>query len=113
MHVMYICKQRNRNCLQRGAQSIDQHHYSTAEILPCHFKKKTYELGKNQLFKIIVCCFCLTLVWGMGRDCFIKLSKTVVFQHKNKLLGTSDFVQTHFSLSPDTSDLCLKPEHKF
>lgn len=45
------------------------------------------------------CCFCLTFMWGMGMDCSVKLSKIGVFQHENKLLGTSGFVQIHFSIS--------------
>jgi len=31
-------------------------------------------------------------------DCSVKLSKIGVFQHENKLLGTSDCVQIHFSI---------------
>lgn len=49
MHVMCVRKQRSGNCLQRGAQGIDQHHYSTAEILSLEKENSLDELGKSSV----------------------------------------------------------------
>lgn len=98
MHVMCVRKQRNGNCFCRGCTR----HRSASLIYswdPVTWKRKLSRWIRKVICLKSFCCFCLTFLWGMGMDCSVKLSNIGVFQHENKSLGTSGFVQIHFSIS--------------
>lgn len=63
--------------------------YSWDLILSLKRKKKNLWWIRRVNCLNSFCCLCLTFVWGMGMDCSVKLSKTGVFQHDNKLLGSN------------------------